>query len=173
MLNVFEGVIAIHGDEDAEKKLRFSSELVGASRTGMMKPPAWIVVLESNLDQLIHTEENGKVDIKANRELVAEIWAEGNTMEIAEHLYKWIDCEMGAAEAGNAVKLKDTYSNGKSHKMWSTRNDSFMYKGGRHTEVTFAQSNLPPAWSLKVRDLNQQEDADEVWDDRNQLTIYI
>lgn len=79
-------------------------------------------------------------------------------MDIAERLDKWIDCEMRAVEAGNAVKLKDTYSNGKSCQMWSTRNDSFMYKGSGHTEVAFTQSNLPPAWSLKVRDFNQQQD---------------
>jgi hypothetical protein len=85
---VFEGVIAIHGDEDAEEQLGFSSELVGASRTGMMKPPAWIVALDSNLDPLIHTKENGEVDIKANGELLAEIWAEENTMEITECLDK-------------------------------------------------------------------------------------
>ena len=124
----------------------------------MTKPPAWIVALESNLDPLIHAEENGEVDIEANGKLLAEIRAEGNTVEIAECLDKRIDCEMGAAEAGNAVKLKDAYGNGKSCQMWSTRNDSFAYKGGGHTEVTFTQSNLPPARSLKVRDFNQQQD---------------
>ena len=126
-------------------------------------------MLESNLDPLIHMEENGKVDIEANGELLAEIWADGNTVEIAEHLDKRIDCEIGAAEAGNAVKLKNAYGNGKSCQMWSTRHDSFTYKGGGHTEVTFMQSNLPPDRSLKVRDFNQQQDNRY----RNQLTICI
>ena len=87
-LNAFEGVIAIHGDEDAEEKLGFFSELVGASRTGMTKPPAWIITLESNLDPLIHTEENREVDVKENRELLVEIWVGGNAVEITERLDK-------------------------------------------------------------------------------------
>jgi hypothetical protein len=87
-LNAFEGVVAIHSDKDAEDKLSLSSEFVCASRTGMTKPPSWVVALESNLDPLIHTETDGEVDVKADGELLAEVGAERDSVEVTESLDK-------------------------------------------------------------------------------------
>ena len=72
-LNAFKGVVAVHGDKDAEMKRSFFCKFVCTSRTGMMKPPTCIITAESDLDSLIHMEMDGKEDIIAYGELLAEV----------------------------------------------------------------------------------------------------
>lgn len=84
MLDALKGVVSIHGDKYAEDQLRFSSELVGASRTCMTKPPSQIIALEGSLNALINTVANGEVHIEADRELLTKVRAEGDAVEIAE-----------------------------------------------------------------------------------------
>jgi hypothetical protein len=76
------------------------------------KPPFRITALESSLDALINKVANGEVHVKADRELLPKVRAEGNAVEIAERLDKGVDCEMRAAEARIAVKFKNTDGNG-------------------------------------------------------------
>ena len=83
---MFEGVVAIHGDKDVEKRLSHSSEFVCASRTGMAKPPSCVVVLESNMDLLIHRETDSEIDAVANGELLVEVGAKGDSVEVAKSL---------------------------------------------------------------------------------------
>ena len=56
MLNALKGVVAVHGEKNAETKWSFPFKFVCASRTGMLKPPSWVVALESDLDSLSYTE---------------------------------------------------------------------------------------------------------------------
>ena len=85
-LNALEGVVAVHGREDTEKELILSREFVCTSRTGMPKPPSQVVALESNLDPMIHMEADSEVNVEADGELLAEVGAEWDTMEVTESL---------------------------------------------------------------------------------------
>lgn len=90
----------------------------------MSKPPSRVVTLESNLDSLIDTEMNSKENVIADRELLAEVWAKGDSMQVTKSLNKGIDSEVGTAKAGVPVELEDTDSNGEGWKIRSTRNES-------------------------------------------------
>ena len=79
----------------------------------------------------MHTETDGEVDIIADGELLAKVWAKGDSTEIAKSLDKWIDRKMGTAEASIAVELEDAHSNGKGWKIRSTRNKSLTCESSR------------------------------------------
>ena len=78
-----------------------------ASGTCMTKPPSRIISLESSLNALIDPILNGEVNIKADGELLMEVRAEGDAMEVTQCLYKGVDGKVGASEAGVAVKFKN------------------------------------------------------------------
>jgi hypothetical protein len=124
-LNAFERVVTIHGHQNAEDELGFSSELMNASRACMTKPPSRITALESSLNLLINMVANGEVHVEADRELLTKVRAKGDALEITERLDKGVNCKMGAAEAGIAVKFKNTDGNGDGRKMWGAWNETF------------------------------------------------
>ena len=72
-MNAFKGVVAVHGDKDAETKWSFFHKFVCTSRTGMTKPPTCIIAAESDLDSLIHMETDSEEDIIAYGELLVEV----------------------------------------------------------------------------------------------------
>ena len=90
----------------------------------MSKPPSWVVALESNLDSLIHTETDSEEDVIADRELLEEVWANGNSMQVTKSFNKGIDSEVGTAKAGVPVELEDTDSNSEGWQKRSTRDES-------------------------------------------------
>jgi hypothetical protein len=90
----------------------------------MTKPPSGITSLESSLNVLIDLISNGKINIKADRELLTEVRAEGDGVEVTQGLYKGVDGKVRASEAGVAVKFKNTDGNGDSGQVWGARNKS-------------------------------------------------
>jgi hypothetical protein len=90
----------------------------------MTKPPSRITLLESSLNALIDLILNGKINVKADRELLMEVRAEGDGMEVTQGLYKGVDGKVRALEAGTAVKFENTDSNGDSGQVWGARNKS-------------------------------------------------
>ena len=93
----------------------------------MSKSPSWVVALESNFDSLIHTEmdsEEEEEDVIADRELLEEVWAKGNSVQVTKSFNKGIDSEVGTAKAGVPVELEDTDSNSEGWQKRSTRDES-------------------------------------------------
>jgi hypothetical protein len=50
---------------------------------------------------------NGQINIEADRELLPEVRAKGDAVEVAERLYKGVDGKVGASEAGIAIKFEN------------------------------------------------------------------
>ena len=123
---MFEGVISVHGNKHAEDQLNFTSKFMCASGTCMTKPPSRIILLESSLNVLINLILNREVNIKADGELLTEVRAEGDAMEVTQCLYEGVDGKVGASEAGVVVKFKNTDGNGNSGRVWGARNESLM-----------------------------------------------
>ena len=123
----------------------------------MTKPPACIVTAESDLDSLIHTEMDSKEDIIAYGELLVEVRAKRDSMEVTKSFDKGIDSEMGTAKAGIAIELKDMNSNGEGWKVWSTRYESLTSKFHRYTKISLMKSDLPVTKKLLMnkREIDQ------------------
>ena len=107
----------------------------------MTKPPSWVIALESDLDSLFHTEKDGKVDIVADGELLAEVRTKGDSMEVAKSFDKGIDSKVGTAKAGIAVELKDTDSNSEGWQIRGTRYEPLTGKSSRYAKVALTQGN--------------------------------
>jgi hypothetical protein len=91
----------------------------------MTKPPSRIISLESSLNTLINAISNGEVNVEADGELLTEVRAEGDAMEVTKCLYEGVDGKVGATEAGVAVKFENTNGNGDSGQVRGARNETF------------------------------------------------
>ena len=73
---------------------------------------------------LIDAISNGEVNVEADRELLTEVRAEGDAMEVTKRLYEGVDGKVGATEAGVAVKFENTDGKGNSGQVRGARNET-------------------------------------------------
>ena len=64
------------------------------------------IMIQGNLNKLINSRSDSKVEIKGNGEFLKEVLPEWYTVDITKSFYKQIDCEVGAAVVCQVKELK-------------------------------------------------------------------